>query len=61
MKHHRITRPEARVLAEEEFVRFADLVESLTPDEWARPTDCTRWDVRNVALHVLGSPTRRRR
>ena len=55
MKHDRITRPEARVLAEEEFVRFADLVESLTPDEWARPTDCTRWDVRNVALHVLGS------
>jgi hypothetical protein len=36
MNHSRITRREARVLAEEEFVRFADLVESLTPDEWAR-------------------------
>ena len=55
MNHNRITRREARVLAEEEFVRFADLVESLTPDEWARPTDCTGWDVRMIALHVLGS------
>src|ERR1700730_11918387 len=52
---NRIKRPEARVLAEEEFVRFADLVASLTPDEWARPTDCTAWDVRKIALHVLGS------
>ena len=42
MSATRIKRPEARVLAEEEFVRFADLVASLTPDEWARPTDCTR-------------------
>jgi uncharacterized protein (TIGR03083 family) len=55
MTHDRIQRPEARVLAEEEFVRFADLVESLTRDDWARPTDCTGWDVRAIALHVLGS------
>jgi uncharacterized protein (TIGR03083 family) len=51
----RITRPEARALAEEEFRRFADLVASLTPEEWATPTDCTAWDVRKMALHVLGS------
>ena len=51
----RIKRPEARVLAEEEFTRFAAVVASLTPDEWTRPTDCTAWDVRKVALHVLGS------
>ena len=51
----RITRPEARVLAEEEFTRFAALVASLTPDEWAVPTDCTGWDVRKMVLHVLGS------
>jgi hypothetical protein len=37
----RIKRPEARELAEEEFRRFADLVASLTPEEWATPTDCT--------------------
>ena len=51
----RIKRPEARVLALEEFVRFADLTASLKPDEWATPTDCTGWDVRTMVLHVLGS------
>lgn len=55
MKADRITRPEARLLAEEEFRRFAALAASLTPEEWAMPTDCTRWDVRRIALHVLGS------
>jgi uncharacterized protein (TIGR03083 family) len=55
MTTDRITRPEARVLAEEEFRRFAALTTSLSDDEWARPTDCTGWDVRKMALHVLGS------
>ena len=55
MSTERITRPEARVLAEEEFVCFADLAASLTPEEWAMPTDCTGWDVRKMVLHVLGS------
>ena len=55
MTADRISRPEARVLAEEEFTRFADLVASLTPEEWATPTDCTGWDVRKMVLHVLGS------
>lgn len=51
----RIRRPEARVLAEEEFRRFAALMGSLNDDEWTLPTDCAAWDVRKVALHVLGS------
>ncbi len=55
MTPNRIKRPEARVLAEEEFVRFAATVTSLTPAEWATDTDCTGWDVRKMALHVLGS------
>ena len=55
MTPNRIKRPEARVLAEEEFRRFAALMGSLSADEWAVPTDCTEWDVRKVALHVLGS------
>jgi uncharacterized protein (TIGR03083 family) len=50
----RIDRPEARSIAEEEFVRFADTVAALSPDEWMMATDCTGWDVRKVALHVLG-------
>jgi len=55
MMPSRITRSEAKVLAVEEFRRFADLVASLTPEEWATPTDCTGWDVRKMVLHVLGS------
>src|SRR5260370_15622952 len=55
MTSDRIRRPEARVLAEEESRRFADLTASLSADEWTRPTECTAWDVRTLALHVLGS------
>ena len=55
MEPNRITRPEAKMLAEEEFARFADLVACLTPEEWETPTDCTGWDVRKMVLHVLGS------
>jgi uncharacterized protein (TIGR03083 family) len=51
----RIQRPEAKVIAEEEFRRFAALTASFTDSEWALPTDCTAWDVRKVVLHVLGS------
>ena len=55
MMPSRIQRPEARVLAETEFGRFAELVGSLSDADWERPTDCTAWDVRKLALHVLGS------
>jgi uncharacterized protein (TIGR03083 family) len=55
MMAHRITRPEAKVLADEEFRRFADLIASLTSEEWTTPTDCTAWDVHKMVLHVLGS------
>jgi uncharacterized protein (TIGR03083 family) len=55
MNTGRIQRPEARVIAEEEFRRFAVLTASFTPDDWTRPTDCTAWTTRDVALHVLGA------
>jgi uncharacterized protein (TIGR03083 family) len=51
----RIQRPEARMLAEEEFRRFAAYCASFTADDWARPTDCVGWTARDMALHVLGS------
>ncbi len=55
MSPRRITRSEARPLAEEEFRRFAALVAQLTEAEWSTATDCTGWDVRAMSLHVLGS------
>ena len=51
----RIDRSEARGLAAAEFEKFADLAASLTPAEWETDTDCVGWDVRTMALHVLGS------
>lgn len=51
----RITRSEARVIAEEEWVRFAAAAASLTTGEWSTPTDCSAWNVRQMVLHVLGS------
>ena len=55
MNTDRIARPEARTLADQEFIRFGELADSLTPEDWRTPTDCTGWDVRTMALHVLGS------
>lgn len=31
-----------------------DLLEKLEPEDWGRPTVCAGWDVRDVALHMLG-------
>jgi uncharacterized protein (TIGR03083 family) len=51
----RITRPEAKRLAGEEFDRYARLIGELSDEELARPTECTGWDVRAMSLHILGS------
>jgi uncharacterized protein (TIGR03083 family) len=50
----RIERPEATALAEAEVARFADALAALDPDDWARPTANSLWDVRAMAGHVLG-------
>jgi uncharacterized protein (TIGR03083 family) len=42
-------------LAADELDRFLDLLRSLSPDEWRRPTECEPWDVRTMATHVLGA------
>ena len=40
-------------LAASECRRFGDLIAGLSEDEWRLPTDCTEWDVHDVAAHVL--------
>ncbi|MDQ3709222.1 MAG: maleylpyruvate isomerase family mycothiol-dependent enzyme [Actinomycetota bacterium] len=42
-------------LAETEYRRFADALRALLTQDWAKPTDCERWDVRAMVLHVLGA------
>jgi uncharacterized protein (TIGR03083 family) len=51
----RIKHKEAMQIAAEENHRFAELLKSLEPEDWVKPTDCTRWDVRALAAHVIGS------
>lgn len=49
-----ITRSEAHSLAATENERVLELLRSLDDADWARPTDCSAWDVRALAGHVLG-------
>ena len=36
---------------------LADLLETLTPEQWATPSLCRSWTVRHVAAHVMAGPT----
>ena len=51
-----IGRTEATKLARAEYERFLALLRALGPDDWDRPTDCTRWTVKDVAAHVISTP-----
>jgi uncharacterized protein (TIGR03083 family) len=41
-------------LAATEYERVGQLFGSLSPAQWATPTNCPPWDVRQMAGHVLG-------
>ncbi len=41
-------------LAATEYDKVADLLAQLTPEQWTAQTDCTDWDVRAMAGHILG-------
>ena len=51
----KIAHQEAMQLAAEENSRFHDLLLQLSPDDWQKGTVCTRWTVRDVAVHVTAS------
>jgi uncharacterized protein (TIGR03083 family) len=51
----RIKHREAMQIAAVENRRFAAALDALQPGDWAKPTDCARWDVRALAAHVVGS------
>jgi len=40
-------------LAQDERAEFADLLATLTPEQWATPSLCTGWTVHDVVAHVL--------
>jgi len=51
----RIKHKEAMQIAAVENDKFAAALRDLRPDDWAKQTDCARWDVRALAAHVVGS------
>jgi uncharacterized protein (TIGR03083 family) len=50
-----ISHREAYALARTEYRRFADLLATVEDDEWALPTDCAGWTVRDLAGHMVGA------
>jgi uncharacterized protein (TIGR03083 family) len=51
----RIDHDEAMRITAVEFDRAVALLRSLEASDWTKPTDCVLWDVRGVALHLLGA------
>ena len=49
-------RPQAWQVITRERARLADLLDDLTPAEWAQPSLCAGWTVKHVAAHVISSP-----
>jgi uncharacterized protein (TIGR03083 family) len=51
----RIRHAEAMEIAEVENRKVAAAIRSLDAEDWAKPTDCPRWDVRGLVAHIVGS------
>ena len=49
-----LPRDVAMRLAAAEYERFADMLRTLRPGDWTRPTECPGWDVRAMTAHALG-------
>ena len=53
-RRSRLERRTAIRLAADEYTRFADTLAGLRAEDWAKPTDCPAWDVREMACHTVG-------
>jgi len=51
----RIDHDEAMEITAVENRKFGDMMRALSPEQWSTQTECTRWDVRAMAAHVVGS------
>jgi uncharacterized protein (TIGR03083 family) len=52
---HPIDRDEMVGLATTEYERLLSMFRDLSHDDWARPTPCEGWSVRDIAGHLLGA------
>jgi len=51
-----VDREQAWRVIDNERQQLADLLDTLTDEEWAHPSLCEGWTVRDVAAHVISSP-----
>ena len=51
----RIHHEEAMKITAVENRKFGDMLRSLSPEQWSTQTECTLWDVRSMAAHLVGS------
>ncbi|MGA9858667.1 MAG: maleylpyruvate isomerase family mycothiol-dependent enzyme [Solirubrobacteraceae bacterium] len=51
----RIDHAEAMRLTADENARLLAQLQGLTGGQWQAPTDCGRWTVRDIAVHLIGS------
>ncbi len=51
----RIKHAEAMEITVEENRRFGAAMRALAAEDWTKPTDCERWDVKALAAHIVGS------
>ena len=51
----RIGHDEAMQITAVENRKFGETMRALSPEQWSTPTECTRWDVRAIAAHLVGS------
>lgn len=49
----RIKHDEAMAITAVENHRLWELLIDIKPDEWTLPTDCTRWNVRAIVVHLI--------
>jgi uncharacterized protein (TIGR03083 family) len=49
-----VTEDEAFQLLQTEFERFSKLLDTLSADDWSKPTACTAWTVRDMLAHQAG-------
>jgi hypothetical protein len=56
-----IKQPEATALAESQNRALLHTLYSLDDEQWAAPTDCVGWSVKDIAAHKIGRASCRER
>jgi uncharacterized protein (TIGR03083 family) len=54
LRRRQLDRRTAMQLARTEYNRVSAALDEVAADQWALPTTCPEWDVRQMACHVLG-------